>query len=297
MLHTVAIGRADLGRCLAEDTRVALVSATGSCRMGQDLAPRVAARFGRSLLELGGNNAVIVAPSADLTLALRGVVFGAWGTAGQRCTTTRRLIVHRSVHQSLVQSIEQARKSLKIGSPFDADTLVGPLIDKGAFDAMQKSLTRARAEAGTVHGGARTLNDRYPEAWYAEPAMALMPNQTPVVFEETFAPILYVMPYDDLDSAISMNNAVVQGLSSSLFTRDLQEAERFLSTAGSDCGIANINLGTSGAEIGGAFGGEKQTGGGRESGSDSWKSYMRRTTNTINYGKDLPLAQGVSFSL
>jgi aldehyde dehydrogenase (NAD+) len=265
--------------------------------MGQDLAPRVAARFGRSLLELGGNNAVIVAPSADLTLALRGVVFGAWGTAGQRCTTTRRLIVHRSVHQSLVQSIEQARKSLKIGSPFDADTLVGPLIDKGAFDAMQKSLTRARAEAGTVHGGARTLNDRYPEAWYAEPAMALMPNQTPVVFEETFAPILYVMPYDDLDSAISMNNAVVQGLSSSLFTRDLQEAERFLSTAGSDCGIANINLGTSGAEIGGAFGGEKQTGGGRESGSDSWKSYMRRTTNTINYGKDLPLAQGVSFSL
>jgi aldehyde dehydrogenase (NAD+) len=296
-LLAVALGRADIGQCLAEDPRVALVSATGSCRMGQDLAPRVAARFGRSLLELGGNNAVIVAPSADLGLALRGIVFGAWGTAGQRCTTTRRLIIHRSVQASLVQSIERARASLKIGSPFDEGTLIGPLIDQQAFAAMQASLARAVSEGGEVHGGQRALADRFPQAWYAEPALVVMPDQTPVVFEETFAPILYVMAYDDFDTAIAMNNAVAQGLSSALFTRDLQEAERFVSASGSDCGIANVNLGTSGAEIGGAFGGEKQTGGGRESGSDAWKNYMRRATNTINYGKDLPLAQGVSFSL
>lgn len=296
-LLSVALGRADIGRSLAEDPRVALVSATGSCRMGQDLAPRVAARFGRSLLELGGNNAVIVAPSADLSLALRGIVFGAWGTAGQRCTTTRRLIVHRAVHEPLVQSIERARTSLKIGSPLDAGTLIGPLIDQNAFEAMQTSLSRAVSEGGRVHGGRRALADQFPQAWYAEPALVEMPSQTPVVFEETFAPILYVMPYDDFASAIAMNNAVAQGLSSALFTRDLQEAERFVSTSGSDCGIANVNLGTSGAEIGGAFGGEKQTGGGRESGSDAWKNYMRRATNTINYGRDLPLAQGVTFSL
>jgi len=296
-LLSVALGRADIGRCLAEDVRVALVSATGSCRMGQDLAPRVAARFGKSLLELGGNNAVIVAPSADLSLALRGIVFGAWGTAGQRCTTTRRLIVHRSVHEALVQSIERARASLKIGSPFEAGTLIGPLIDQNAFEAMQTSLSRAVSEGGRVYGGRRALAGQFPEAWYVEPALAVMPGQTPVVFEETFAPILYVMAYDDFDSAIAMNNAVAQGLSSALFTRDLQEAERFVSASGSDCGIANVNLGTSGAEIGGAFGGEKQTGGGRESGSDAWKNYMRRATNTINFGRDLPLAQGVTFSL
>jgi aldehyde dehydrogenase (NAD+) len=296
-LLSVVIGRADIGRCLAEDRRVRLVSATGSCRMGQDLAPRVAARLGRSLLELGGNNAVIVAPTADLSLALRGVVFGAWGTAGQRCTTTRRLIVHRSVHDAFVRSIEQARKSLRIGDPLDPGTLVGPLIDEAAFNAMQHSLAQAKTEGGIVYGGSRVLAERYPDAWYAEPALALMPSQTAVVCEETFAPILYVMAYDDFASAIAMNNSVEQGLSSALFTRDLQEAEHFLSVIGSDCGIANINLGTSGAEIGGAFGGEKKTGGGRESGSDAWKNYMRRTTNTINYGKDLPLAQGVSFDL
>ena len=296
-LLSVVLGRADVGRSLAEDSRVALVSATGSCRMGQDLAPRVAARFGKSLLELGGNNAVLVAPSADLALALRGIVFGAWGTAGQRCTTTRRLIVHRSVQASLVQSIERARTSLKVGSPFDKGTLIGPLIDQHAFEAMQAGLARAASEGGVVHGGQRALADRFPQAWYVEPALVVMPNQTPVVFEETFAPILYVMAYDDFDSAIAMNNAVAQGLSSALFTRDLQEAERFVSASGSDCGIANVNLGTSGAEIGGAFGGEKQTGGGRESGSDAWKNYMRRATNTINFGKDLPLAQGVTFSL
>jgi aldehyde dehydrogenase (NAD+) len=296
-LLSVVIGRADIGRCLAEDRRVRLVSATGSCRMGQDLAPRVAARLGRSLLELGGNNAVIVAPTADLSLALRGVVFGAWGTAGQRCTTTRRLIVHRSVHDAFVRSIEQARKNLRIGDPLDPGTLVGPLIDEAAFNAMQHSLAQAKTEGGIVYGGSRVLAERYPDAWYAEPALALMPSQTAVVCEETFAPILYVMAYDDFASAIAMNNSVEQGLSSALFTRDLQEAEHFLSVIGSDCGIANINLGTSGAEIGGAFGGEKKTGGGRESGSDAWKNYMRRTTNTINYGKDLPLAQGVSFDL
>lgn len=296
-LLSVVIGRADIGRCLAEDRRVRLVSATGSCRMGQDLAPRVAARLGRSLLELGGNNAVIVAPTADLSLALRGVVFGAWGTAGQRCTTTRRLIVHRSIHDAFVRSIEQARRSLRIGNPLDHGTLVGPLIDQAAFNAMQHSLTQAQTEGGIVYGGSRVLADHYPDAWYAEPALVVMPSQTAVVCEETFAPILYVMAYDDFASAIAMNNSVEQGLSSALFTRDLQEAEQFLSVIGSDCGIANVNLGTSGAEIGGAFGGEKKTGGGRESGSDAWKSYMRRTTNTINYGKDLPLAQGVSFDL
>lgn len=196
-----------------------------------------------------------------------------------------------------MQSIERARTSLKVGSPFDKGTLIGPLIDQHAFEAMQAGLARAASEGGVVHGGQRALADRFPQAWYVEPALVVMPNQTPVVFEETFAPILYVMAYDDFDSAIAMNNAVAQGLSSALFTRDLQEAERFVSASGSDCGIANVNLGTSGAEIGGAFGGEKQTGGGRESGSDAWKNYMRRATNTINFGKDLPLAQGVTFSL
>jgi aldehyde dehydrogenase (NAD+) len=282
---------------LAEDPRVALLSATGSTRMGRDVGPRVAARFGRSLLELGGNNAVIVAPSADLNLALRGIVFGAWGTAGQRCTTTRRLLVHRSVEAALVESIERARASLPVGDPREPGTLIGPLISAEAFEAMQSALAQARRAGGQVNGGQRRLADRYPQAWYAEPALVRMPAQTEVVCEETFAPILYVIGYDTLDEAIALNNAVPQGLSSSIFTRDLQEAERFLSAAGSDCGIANVNLGTSGAEIGGAFGGEKQTGGGRESGSDAWKAYMRRATNTINYGSDLPLAQGVRFDL
>jgi aldehyde dehydrogenase (NAD+) len=288
-------GGATLGRSLAEDPAVALVSATGSCRMGADLAPRVAARFGRCLLELGGNNAVIIAPSANLDLAIRGTVFGAWGTAGQRCTTTRRLIVHRSLFDSVQQRMEAARRSLPVGNPMEAGILVGPLIDARAFDAMQAALAQVRAQGGRVSGGERQLADVYPQAWYAAPALAAMPAQTGIVNEETFAPILYMIPYDTLDEAIAMNNDVPQGLSSAIFTNELTEAERFMSACGSDCGIANVNLGTSGAEIGGAFGGEKQTGGGRESGSDAWKAYMRRATNTINYGKDLPLAQGVVF--
>lgn len=296
-LVAVLIGGSELGRLLAEDERVALVSATGSTRMGRDLAPRVAARFGRSLLELGGNNAVIVTPTADLDLALRGIVFGAWGTAGQRCTTTRRLIVHRSVHDQLLEALERARASLPVGDPRDSTTLIGPLIDRRAFESMQAALDAARAEGGRVQGGTRRLLYACPEGWYAEPALVAMPAQTAIVCEETFAPILYAMAYDDLDEAIAINNAVPQGLSSAIFTRDLGEAERFMSARGSDCGIANVNLGTSGAEIGGAFGGEKQTGGGRESGSDAWKAYMRRATNTINYGRDLPLAQGVRFDL
>jgi aldehyde dehydrogenase (NAD+) len=296
-LVQVGLGRASLGRALAEERGIALVSATGSTRMGLDVAPRVAARLGRSLLELGGNNAVIVAPSADLDLALRGLVFGAWGTAGQRCTTTRRLIVHHSVRDRLLGALERARRSLPVGSPFDAGTLVGPLIDSQAFEAMQAALARARADGGSVAGGARKLADRFPNAWYAEPALVNMPAQTDVVRDETFAPILYAIGYDSIEDAIAINNDVSQGLSSSIFSRDLQEAERFLSAGGSDCGIANVNLGTSGAEIGGAFGGDKQTGGGRESGSDAWKAYMRRTTNTINYGSNLPLAQGVVFDI
>jgi len=294
-LLELVIGDADLGRCLAEDPHIALVSATGSCRMGADLAPRVAARFGKCLLELGGNNAVIVSPTANLDLAIRGTVFGAWGTAGQRCTTTRRLIVHRSVFESVIKRLESARASLPIGNPTQHGILVGPLIDERAYNAMQAALTQAKAEDGHISGGDRQLEQKFPNAWYVSPALAIMPAQTAIVKEETFAPILYVMPYDTLEEAIAMNNDVPQGLSSAIFTNDLTEAERFLSAAGSDCGIANVNLGTSGAEIGGAFGGEKQTGGGRESGSDAWKSYMRRATNTINYGKDLPLAQGVKF--
>jgi aldehyde dehydrogenase (NAD+) len=265
--------------------------------MGQDVGPRVAARFGRSLLELGGNNAIIVCPSADLELAVRGTVFGAWGTAGQRCTTTRRLIVHRSVMQPMIDALERARASLPIGSPLETGTLVGPLISELAFKAMQGALEQARAQGGQIQGGGRCLAERFPDAWYAEPALVVMPGQTEIVREETFAPILFVLPYDELSEAIALNNAVPQGLSSAIFTRDLSEAELFLSAAGSDCGIANVNLGTSGAEIGGAFGGEKQTGGGRESGSDAWKAYMRRSTNTINYGRELPLAQGVRFDL
>lgn len=296
-LLQVGVGGAELGRGLAEHRGVGLLSATGSTRMGRDLAPRVAARLGRSLLELGGNNAVIVAPSADLDLALRGLVFGAWGTAGQRCTSTRRVIVHHSVRARLVDSLERARGSLKIGSPFDPDTLVGPLIDQAAFSAMQAALASARSDGGRVHGGERCLAERFPNAWYVSPALVDMPGQTQVVCEETFAPILYVIGYETLEEAIALNNAVAQGLSSAIFTNDLREAERFVSATGSDCGIANVNLGTSGAEIGGAFGGDKDTGGGRESGSDAWKAYMRRSTNTINYGASLPLAQGVVFDI
>ncbi len=296
-LSQVLIGGASLGEALVDDARVALVSATGSTRMGRAVGPRVAARFGRCLLELGGNNAIIVSPSADLDLALRGILFGAYGTAGQRCTTTRRVIIHESIHADMLARLERARASLVIGNPLETGTLIGPLIDRAAFDAMEAALAAAREQGGVVQGGGRALAQVYPNAWYAQPALVAMPAQTAVVKQETFAPILYVMKYQSLDEAIALQNDVPQGLSSAIFTNDLREAETFMAAGGSDCGIANVNIGTSGAEIGGAFGGEKETGGGRESGSDAWKGYMRRTTNTINFSRDLPLAQGVKFDV
>ena len=296
LLHLV-IGGANVGEALVDHPQVALLSATGSTRMGRAVGPRVAARFGRCLLELGGNNAIIVAPSADIGMAVRAVTFAAAGTTGQRCTTARRLIVHEAVHDDMLQRLQRAYHSVKIGPPLEEGTLLGPLIDARAFDAMQGALAQARAEGGRVFGGQRVLTDRFPDAYYVAPALVEMPEQTLVVCRETFAPILYVLKYRELAEAIAHNNAVPQGLSSSLFTTDLREAEQFLSATGSDCGIANINIGTSGAEIGGAFGGEKETGGGRESGSDAWKAYMRRATNTINYSGELPLAQGVRFDM
>jgi len=296
-LSQLRIGAAPLGQTLADDRRVALVSATGSTRMGRAVAPRVAERFGRCLLELGGNNAIVVTRSADLDLAVRGILFGAYGTAGQRCTTTRRLIVEDGVHDELVDRLDRARSRLPIGDPRAPGTLVGPLIDAAAFERMQEALARARSEGGVVQGGERMLAAEFPNAWYVEPALVRMPAQTNVVREETFAPILYVMRYRDFDEAIALHNDVPQGLSSAIFTNDLRESEAFLSAAGSDCGIANVNIGTSGAEIGGAFGGEKDTGGGRESGSDAWRAYMRRATNTVNYSRALPLAQGVKFDV
>jgi aldehyde dehydrogenase (NAD+) len=264
--------------------------------MGRKVAPRLAARFARALLELGGNNAAIVCPSADLDLALRGIAFAAMGTAGQRCTSLRRLFVHDQVHDRLVGSLKSAYASVRVGDPRAADTLVGPLIDRPAFEAMQAALDQARSEGGTVHGGER-LDLGGKDAFFVRPALVEMPGQSAVVRRETFAPILYVMRFSELHEAIALHNDVPQGLSSSIFTNDLREAELFLSAEGSDCGIANVNIGPSGAEIGGAFGGEKETGGGREAGSDSWKAYMRRATNTLNYGRTLPLAQGVSFQI
>ena len=292
-LSEVVIGGAEVGATLVDDPRVVLVSATGSTRMGRAIAPRVAARFGRVLLELGGNNAMIVAPTADLELATRAILFSAAGTCGQRCTSLRRLIVHESVKEALVARVERAYAQIRVGDPRDAATLVGPLIDGGAYEAMQAALVRARAEGGVVVGGDRVSSGN--EGYYVRPAIVRMPAQTSVVRDETFAPILYVIGYSVLEDAIAMQNDVPQGLSSCIFTNDLREAERFLSATGSDCGIANVNIGPSGAEIGGAFGGEKETGGGRESGSDAWRSYMRRATNTINYSTELPLAQGITF--
>jgi aldehyde dehydrogenase (NAD+) len=290
LLEIVQGGR-EVGEVLADDTRVPLVSATGSTRMGRALAPRVAARFGRALLELGGNNAAIVAPSADLDLAERAIAFAAVGTAGQRCTSLRRLIVHESVYDALVPRLTTIWEGVRIGDPLEQEVLVGPLIDRDALDAMQAALEEARGQGGIVHGG------RPLDGLYVRPALVEMPAQSAVMVKETFAPILYVLRYSNLGEAIALQNAVPQGLASSIFTTDLREAETFLSAAGSDCGIANVNIGPSGAEIGGAFGGEKETGGGRESGSDAWRAYMRRATNTINYGRELPLAQGVNFSL
>jgi L-aminoadipate-semialdehyde dehydrogenase len=291
-------GPAAVGQALADDPRVALVSATGSTRMGRELAPRVAARLGRYLLELGGNNAAVVTPSADLDLTLRGIVFSAAGTAGQRCTTMRRVIAHASIIDELTGRLADAYARLPVGSPLEPGTLVGPLIHRAAYTGMQAALDEARAAGGTVVvGGGRRLAAEGPDAYYAEPAVVALDKQAEVVRRETFAPILYVLPYESLDEAIALHNDVPQGLSSSIFTGRQDEAERFLAGDGSDCGIVNVNIGTSGAEIGGAFGGEKDTGGGRESGSDAWRAYMRRATNTVNYSGQLPLAQGVEFSL
>jgi aldehyde dehydrogenase (NAD+) len=290
-LSQVVQGAREIGEALVGDARVALISATGSTRMGRDVAPCVAARFGRVLLELGGNNGMVVAPTADLELAERAIAFAAVGTAGQRCTTLRRLFVHESLYDRLVPRLKQIWAEVPVGNPLADGTLVGPLIDEAAVAAMAKALEAARAEGGRVSGG------KHLGGFYVRPAIAEIPAQTPITLTETFAPILYVMRYATLEEAIAAHNAAPQGLSSSIFTNDLREAELFLSAAGSDCGIVNVNIGPSGAEIGGAFGGEKETGGGRESGSDAWRNYMRRATNTINYSRALPLAQGITFSM
>jgi aldehyde dehydrogenase (NAD+) len=296
-LNVLVVAGADAAQALVDGADVALVSATGSERMGAAIAPRVAARFGRALLELGGNNAAIVTPSADLELAARGITVAAAGTAGQRCTTMRRLIVHEDVADALVERLVEIFERLHIGDPCADGTLVGPLIDGASGEAMRAALDQAAADGGAVvAGGARRQSEPYPQACYVEPAIVRMPAQTEIVRTETFAPILYVLTYRDLSEAVALHNAVPQGLSSSIFTRDQREAERFIAADGSDCGIVNVNIGTSGAEIGGAFGGEKSTGGGRESGSDAWRAYMRRATNTINYSDELQLAQGVSFA-
>jgi aldehyde dehydrogenase (NAD+) len=294
-LSSVILGGRQVGEALVSNDKVALVSATGSTAMGRAVGPLLARRFARSLLELGGNNAAIVCPSADLDLTLRGVAFAAMGTAGQRCTTLRRLFVHESVYDALLPRLKAAYAAVPIGDPREDGVLVGPLIDPAAGEGMSRALAAARDQGGAVHGGEAVRGPG--EGVYVRPALVEMREQGAVMLTETFAPILYVLKYRDLDEAIALNNAAPQGLSSSIFTLDMREAERFLSASGSDCGIANVNIGPSGAEIGGAFGGEKETGGGREAGSDSWKAYMRRTTNTVNFGTELPLAQGVKFEI
>lgn len=297
-LNQILYGGVELGGRLTDNPLVQLVSATGSVRMGQAVGPRVQARFGRVLLELGGNNAAVVGPSADLDLTTQSVLFSAVGTAGQRCTTTRRLIVHESVVDELTERLTAAYRRLPIGNPFHPSTLVGPLVHGAAYVAMTAAVQQAEQEGGQLLlGNRRLLEGSAPDAFYVEPALVRIPQQSAVVREETFAPILYILSYRDLDEAIALNNAVPQGLSSSIFTQDQREAERFIGPDGSDCGIVNVNIGTSGAEIGGSFGGEKQTGGGRESGSDSWRAYMRQTTNTVNHSRELSLAQNVAFTI
>src|SRR5436190_15837620 len=292
-VHRLVIAGAREAQALVDSPDVALVSATGSERMGAEIAPRVAARMGRLLLELGGNNAAVVAPSADLELARRAIVFAAAGTAGQRCTTLRRVIAHDDVVAELVAGLGDVFGRLPIGDPSASATLVGPLINEKAYQEMVEALEEAHADGGElIVGGGRRAAAGLPNAYYVEPAIVRMPAQTELVRRETFAPILYVMTYREFEDAIALHNGVPQGLSSSIFTRDQREAERFLASDGSDCGIVNVNIGTSDAEIGGAFGGEKSTGGGRESGSDAWRAYMRRATNTINYSDELQLAQG-----
>ena len=293
-LFALCVGDTDVGRAMASDPRFPLISATGSCRMGRAVGQVVAGRLGRSLLELGGNNAVIVTPKADLDLALRAVAFAAVGTAGQRCTTLRRLILHESIAATFLDRLKAVYASIKIGDPWEEGVLMGPLINEGAVEAMMRAIEAAKAQGGTILCG----GNRLPRpGFFVEPTIVRADPSIPIVLEETFAPILYAMTYRDLDEALAIQNGVEQGLSSSIFTDSVVESERFLSAEGSDCGIANVNIGTSGAEIGGAFGGEKATGGGREAGSDAWKAYMRRQTCTINGGKDLPLAQGVRFDV
>lgn len=297
-LSQVLIGQRDVGEAMVEHEFFPLISATGSTRMGRDVAQRVAARFGKSILELGGNNGLIIAPSADQTMALVASAFGAVGTAGQRCTTTRRLIVHESIYEEFVAKLVNGYGQLKIGDPTDKSNHVGPLIDEDAVQSFERAVMQAQEEGGKVLIGGARITEGVPEGGhYVQPTIIEMKAQTAIVQHETFAPILYVLKYKSLAEAIALNNSVQQGLSSAILTKDMQEAEIFTSEAGSDCGIANVNIGTSGAEIGGAFGGEKETGGGRESGSDAWKAYMRRQTQTFNYGDALPLAQGVSFDL
>ncbi|ATL48469.1 aldehyde dehydrogenase family protein [Chitinophaga caeni] len=294
----LVIGGRDVGEWMAQDKRIPLVSATGSTRMGKSVAATVASRLGKSLLELGGNNAIIITPDADLDMSLIGAVFGAVGTAGQRCTSTRRLIIHEDVYDAFVSKLVNAYGQLRIGDPLDENNHVGPLIDTDAVKAYLTSIEECKAEGGKflVEGGV-LKGAGFESGCYVKPCIAEVENHYKIVQHETFAPILYVMKYKTLDEAIAMQNGVPQGLSSAIMTTNLREAEQFLSNAGSDCGIANVNIGTSGAEIGGAFGGEKETGGGRESGSDAWKAYMRRQTNTINYSTHLPLAQGIKFDL
>ena len=296
-LLQLAIGDAAIGDVLVRSPKVPIVSATGSTRMGRQIAPIIAGRFGRAILELGGNNAMIVAPSADLDNAVRAITFSAVGTCGQRCTSLRRLIVHESVADALVARLKAIYAGLPIGDPLARGTLVGPLIDGQAFAAMQAALDAARTQGGTVFGGERVTPSGVAGGHYVAPAIVEMPGQSEIVRHETFAPILYVLRYTDFDQALRLQNEVPQGLSSCIFSNDVRETETFLSASGSDCGIANVNIGPSGAEIGGAFGGEKETGGGRESGSDSWRAYMRRQTNTVNYSRALPLAQGIVFDV
>ncbi len=296
-LLQVVIGGSEVGEGLVRDSRVPVVSATGSTRMGRAVAPLVAQRFGRCILELGGNNGMIVTPSADLELAVRAILFAAVGTAGQRCTSLRRLIVHEDIRPQLTEKLRTAYQQVSVGNPFDSGTLMGPLIDEAAFEGMQRALEISRNSGFQVHGGERVEIAGLEQGRYVTPAIVEAGEQSDVVKTETFAPILYVVSYRTFDQALALHNEVPQGLSSCIFTQNLKESELFLSAVGSDCGIANVNIGPSGAEIGGAFGGEKETGGGRESGSDAWKGYMRRCTATINYSDELPLAQGIEFDL
>jgi aldehyde dehydrogenase (NAD+) len=297
-ISSVINGDWRVGEFISKDSRVPLVSATGSTRMGKILSATVAARLGRTILELGGNNSIIVTPSADLKVVVPGAVFGAVGTAGQRCTTTRRLIIHKSIYETVKNAIVKAYGQLKIGNPLDQNNHVGPLIDTGAVENYLHAIAEVKKSGGKMLVDGQVLTGKgYESGCYVRPCIAEVENHWPIVQHETFAPILYLIKYDNIEEAIALQNGVPQGLSSAIMTSNLRESELFLSAAGSDCGIANVNIGTSGAEIGGAFGGEKETGGGRESGSDSWKAYMRRQTNTINYSTSLPLAQGIKFDL